>query len=541
MSLINLIGSNLSGAPTLSFDELVIHQCFTTGTSLVDQLTQNYTRQAILQAYRVLGSSDLLGDPIGLVENLGSGVAQFVRITKDEVLGDCGTRGEGIKVLGKSVAKAGATTAAKITGSLDRLVGCLTTTSAPVSTGSEEDHEDRRSRYQLAAGTKFAKSFGREIAGIVQKPLAGAREGGVTGLVKGTVQGIMGPGVACLKAVTAATHNIASGVEATMIDRAPFKGRRRNPKKFVQGRLMLQYGENQTPSAITVQLLGAKGLVARQSCDPSLVLYIDQEKKHRTKVLYNTVNPSWKETKLIPLKGGERMIRFAVKDSYGGGALERLLGSVTIPMEQFINDFRPNQTSSPLMHWVDTGIQPSFVDPTVAQAAKAPPEREYVLMGVEPKLENKDTIYVVVSVLEGEGLETSSAMRNLLASPDPYVMVSIGNQRHRTTTRAGANKPQWHEEFTFPVRRPSGPSEIHVKLTAKGKGMLTDENLGTGQVAVPWDGENHTALHRWVQLKRKSAEADGGSIKVRIETMDACDSQDTVIARVGKLRIKAAF
>jgi hypothetical protein len=40
-------------------------------------LTRNYTRQGILQFYKLLGSSDLLGNPVGLIDKLGTGVFEF--------------------------------------------------------------------------------------------------------------------------------------------------------------------------------------------------------------------------------------------------------------------------------------------------------------------------------------------------------------------------------------------------------------------------------------------------------------------------------
>mmetsp|Transcript_47284 Transcript_47284/g.34572 ORF Transcript_47284/g.34572 Transcript_47284/m.34572 type:complete len:99 (+) Transcript_47284:649-945(+) len=41
------------------------------------QLSRNYTQQAGLQFYKILGSSDLLGNPVGLVDKLGTGVYEF--------------------------------------------------------------------------------------------------------------------------------------------------------------------------------------------------------------------------------------------------------------------------------------------------------------------------------------------------------------------------------------------------------------------------------------------------------------------------------
>ncbi|KAJ0394778.1 hypothetical protein P43SY_008892 [Pythium insidiosum] len=201
--VVGLIGSNLSGSPTLSFSEIVIARCFSTKERLQSQLIQNFVRQAVLQAYRFVGSVDIIGDPIGLVEDLGSGVIEFLKITKDEVLGDSQTRGEGVKLLGKTIVRTGA---AKITGSLDKFVGEFADEddSANASaTSSSKPAEGVTGLAPIDGGLKFAKDFGKGLTGIFTKPVEGAMKGGVTGLVQGTVQGIAGPGVVLLKQITA--------------------------------------------------------------------------------------------------------------------------------------------------------------------------------------------------------------------------------------------------------------------------------------------------------------------------------------------------
>jgi hypothetical protein len=45
---------------------------------LVKQITKNYTRQAIFQFYNLIGSSDIIGNPVGLVDKLGTGVYEFI-------------------------------------------------------------------------------------------------------------------------------------------------------------------------------------------------------------------------------------------------------------------------------------------------------------------------------------------------------------------------------------------------------------------------------------------------------------------------------
>lgn len=65
--------ANISDAP-LFFRELVISHTFSSLPNIMLQLRKNYVRQGMLQFYKIIGSSDLIGNPIGLVDKLGSGV-----------------------------------------------------------------------------------------------------------------------------------------------------------------------------------------------------------------------------------------------------------------------------------------------------------------------------------------------------------------------------------------------------------------------------------------------------------------------------------
>lgn len=44
---------------------------------LVTTLTQHYTQKALVQAYKLLGSLEVLGNPIEMVDSLGTGVKDF--------------------------------------------------------------------------------------------------------------------------------------------------------------------------------------------------------------------------------------------------------------------------------------------------------------------------------------------------------------------------------------------------------------------------------------------------------------------------------
>lgn len=68
--------ANVSDAP-LSFKELVIENVFETEMVILDKIIKNLVRQGIFQFYKLIGSSDVIGNPVGFVNKLGSGVVEF--------------------------------------------------------------------------------------------------------------------------------------------------------------------------------------------------------------------------------------------------------------------------------------------------------------------------------------------------------------------------------------------------------------------------------------------------------------------------------
>ena len=74
-----------------------VTDAFTTQENLLETLGASYTRQAVRQWYRLLGSADILGNPLGLIDSLGGGVIEFFRAPAQGLLSD-GLMGLGLGV-----------------------------------------------------------------------------------------------------------------------------------------------------------------------------------------------------------------------------------------------------------------------------------------------------------------------------------------------------------------------------------------------------------------------------------------------------------
>ena len=112
--------ANMSDAP-LSFREMMLTDVFQSQSSLISMIIKNIVRQAIFQFYKLLGSSDLIGNPVGFVSKLGSGVFELFNEPRKGLLKGpkefVGGIGRGVTSLMTNLVSASFGSASKITGS----------------------------------------------------------------------------------------------------------------------------------------------------------------------------------------------------------------------------------------------------------------------------------------------------------------------------------------------------------------------------------------------------------------------------------------
>jgi hypothetical protein len=113
--------ASMSDSP-LNFKELVLTHTYTSPENLVDLIIRNFTSQGIMQFYKLIGSSDMLGNPVGFVNKLSDGIYEFYNEPKKGLVKGpthfVGGVGKGVTSLVGGVASAGLDSFSKITGSL---------------------------------------------------------------------------------------------------------------------------------------------------------------------------------------------------------------------------------------------------------------------------------------------------------------------------------------------------------------------------------------------------------------------------------------
>jgi hypothetical protein len=87
LSVLSQVVSSVSHtSPSFRFNSLVVSNYFGSLEMLGQTMMVSVQSQVLRQAYKVLGSLEVLGDPLELVQSLGTGVADFFSHTKSVVI-----------------------------------------------------------------------------------------------------------------------------------------------------------------------------------------------------------------------------------------------------------------------------------------------------------------------------------------------------------------------------------------------------------------------------------------------------------------------
>lgn len=216
----------------LNFNQIIIHNSFQNRYSIFWAIMANYTKQALYQFYRILGASAIIGNPIGLMDKLGTGVFEFISQPAKGLLVSPEAFLKGIKkgtqCLVSNVVSGGFGSVANITGSLYNVIS--------------EEYSNSTSLYKdlglidLSLGLK----------GIAYKPYEGLKEKGLVGFAQGISKGIWGASIAPFAAVLHLSHTITNKVaeEAKKIDIS--KGvsqRKRYPRYSYKNKIIFPYNQ----------------------------------------------------------------------------------------------------------------------------------------------------------------------------------------------------------------------------------------------------------------------------------------------------------
>ncbi|KDO32251.1 hypothetical protein SPRG_02731 [Saprolegnia parasitica CBS 223.65] len=276
----NIIGAatalvtNLDRAP-IEIPEFYIESVFETKYALGFYVMQHYLHYGLRSWYKIVGSVDVLGNPIGLVSTLGTGVRDFFFTPAQMLLEDeSGLRIEnlrtgmtkGSKSLLRNTAVGIFHTTGKITETLGKGIAMLAM-----------DNEYNTQRQQralkqattishlgdgiLEGGKDLAGGIWEGVRGVVVEPVVGAANDGAGGFIVGLGKGFAGllvkPTAGVLDLLTSVSHGVkvtAESMDARLERRG--SSRVRLPRRFGSDGVLVAYSEREAKGSALMLLTG---------------------------------------------------------------------------------------------------------------------------------------------------------------------------------------------------------------------------------------------------------------------------------------------
>jgi vacuolar protein sorting-associated protein 13A/C len=197
-------------------------------------LIKHYVQQGIIEFYKIIGSSDLIGNPVGLVDKLGTGFIEFFNEPRKGFLQGPKKFGEGVakglNSLVSNVVGGGLESVSKITGTL---YGAAKNLQGEKVRHLEEDEPTNIVSGAYEGVTGGVKEIAKGVIGIFTNPYKKAKQEGVTGFFKGLGTGLVGAVISPFSAVLKVGNSLIVGLKntATFFSRSKLKTDRfRHPR-----------------------------------------------------------------------------------------------------------------------------------------------------------------------------------------------------------------------------------------------------------------------------------------------------------------------
>ncbi|KAF8974033.1 vacuolar protein sorting-associated protein 13 [Flammula alnicola] len=213
---------NINDAP-LEMNALAIKDMRLTMPELSSRITYHYRQDVLRQLYRILGSADFIGNPVGLFTNVSSGVADIFYEPFQGVIV------HGNKELGIGIAKGAASFVKKtVFGVSDSVTKFTSSVGKGLSAATfDSEYQARRRMTQrrnkprhaiygvTAGGEAFASSVTSAMEGVFMKPIEGAESEGAFGFFKGVGKGLVGAVTKPVVGVFDLASNVSEGIRNT--------------------------------------------------------------------------------------------------------------------------------------------------------------------------------------------------------------------------------------------------------------------------------------------------------------------------------------
>ncbi|KAF2077768.1 hypothetical protein CYY_000889 [Polysphondylium violaceum] len=237
--------TKLDRAP-ITLQGLLMEHPFSSRSTIIEKIKSSYISQVLRQFYNILGSIDILGNPVGLFRNFGTGVHDFFVEPAQGLIKSPADFGKGLAKGTSSLVKNSVygtfNTLSKITGTIGTGVANLSFDDQYLH--ERKIHQARKPKHigegLAMGGIGLGRGLFQGITGIITKPVEGAKKGGVGGFAKGLVQGVVGVAVKPATAVIDLTTKTTEGIRNTTNLQSQAE-RVRPPRAFNQDKVLRPY------------------------------------------------------------------------------------------------------------------------------------------------------------------------------------------------------------------------------------------------------------------------------------------------------------
>jgi vacuolar protein sorting-associated protein 13A/C len=223
LNVLTMAIGNINDAP-VRLNALMLENARVSAAVLIQNISNHYSQEALYQVHKILGSADFLGNPVGLFNNLSSGVADiFYEPYQGLIMSDRPEQ------LGIGIAK-GATSFVKksifgVSDSLSKVTGSISKGLATATMDKQFQDRRRMTRarnrpkhalYGVTAGANsLMSSLASGVGGLARKPLEGAEQDGVAGFFKGVGLGVLGLATKPAIGIFDLASNVSEGIRNT--------------------------------------------------------------------------------------------------------------------------------------------------------------------------------------------------------------------------------------------------------------------------------------------------------------------------------------
>ena len=303
-TVITMVG-NQDKVP-LKLNALAVDDAFGDMSSLFVPIIQHYRNQGLQEAYKFIGGLDIIGNPVQLVGNLGTGVKDFFY---EPINGITESPDAFVRGLGKGTGSLVSGVIGGVFGSVSKVVGTLNTIATEAT--FDEDAIQSRKMDQVKnqpqhigdglakGGVSIVKGIWGGVSGLVTQPYKEIKKKGVKGIGTGTGKALTGlvfkPVAGVLGAAESITAGIGNTPDALMQKTVIPVQRRRLPRTLQKHEKLKEYKKKQALGSLIVWHMEEQGLDGRQLGNLSNAEKI--ELREREKIMFQQI-----------INGGQKLI-----------------------------------------------------------------------------------------------------------------------------------------------------------------------------------------------------------------------------------------